>query len=452
MSHYSASFLKADISLEVLPHLSNRDLEDLNVVWDHERRVILEEIPRVFFEAKRTVKKRRNVDLVDIETPHSLSEISAYDETSQKSQASSNVISRTPRASLGTIKTPNASLPEWQLVSGSNFIVDRFKGIARLRNYKFFLTHFHSDHYNGLNKSFNHGVIYCSNVTAKLLHVKLKIPWTSLAPLPLETPTNIDGSLVTLIDSNHCPGAVMILFENLDGPPVLHTGDARLTSTFLSHPKLLDLRSKKCNLVLDTTYCDPVYTFPSQEHVIKYICDVVESEDSIAKPLFLFGTYGIGKERVFLEVAKRMGRKVYMCQSKLESMMCLDLSEEERSWLTTDHEVTNLHVVMMWKIGVDSLKQILNNYNGKYSMIIGFRPTGWSIDKGVEKMRCGRKQQTEKVMIYQVPYSEHSSYTEMRDFVQWLDPIRIIPSVGNDQGPKLKKMLSWLKQKSILFA
>lgn len=113
------------------------------------------------------------------------------------------------------------------------------------------------------------------------------------------------GSMVTMIDANHCPGAVMILFENLNGPPVLHTGDARLTSAYFSHPKLNALRSKQLILVFDTTYCDPRYTFPSQEYVIQHVKDVVEAEDTNPGALFLFGAYGIGKERVFLEVKSK---------------------------------------------------------------------------------------------------------------------------------------------------
>jgi hypothetical protein len=44
----------------------------------------------------------------------------------------------------------------------------------------------------------------------------------------------------------------------------------------------------------------------------------------------------------------------------------------------------------------------------------------------------------------QVPYSEHSSFAELQSFVNWLQPGSIIPSVGNDQGPKLQQMLQRL--------
>jgi DNA cross-link repair 1A protein len=67
--------------------------------------------------------------------------------------------------------------------------------------------------YTGLRSDFTAGVIYCSPITKRLLVYKNRIPTERVQPLELDQRHVIDGIGVTLIDANHCPGAVMILFE-----------------------------------------------------------------------------------------------------------------------------------------------------------------------------------------------------------------------------------------------
>lgn len=71
--------------------------------------------------------------------------------------------------------------------------------------------------YQGLTKSFCHGMIYCSSITAKLINLKIGIPWDKIQVLPLNQKINIAGTDVICFDANHCPGAIIILFEPPNG-------------------------------------------------------------------------------------------------------------------------------------------------------------------------------------------------------------------------------------------
>jgi hypothetical protein len=101
-------------------------------------------------------------------------------------------------------------------------IVDGFVFASRGLSDTYVLTHFHSDHYDGLRKSFDCGRILCSPTTAALVRLRLGVPGARLVPLTLETRHSLTLSGgqqvdVTLVDANHCPGAVCVLFEFRSG-------------------------------------------------------------------------------------------------------------------------------------------------------------------------------------------------------------------------------------------
>ena len=90
-----------------------------------------------------------------------------------------------------------------------------------------------SDHTCGLRRDFA-GTIYTGEVTADLLVHDFRLRTgpgaCRLARLRLNEPVTVDGVRVTAVDANHCPGAVMLLFE-VPRPGgthnILHTGDCR---------------------------------------------------------------------------------------------------------------------------------------------------------------------------------------------------------------------------------
>ncbi|KAL6752292.1 beta-lactamase-like protein [Haematococcus lacustris] len=320
--------------------------------------------------------------------------------------------------------------------------------VVRGHNRHWVLTHFHADHYRGLTKSFSLGKVVCSAVTAQLVSTKLRVPMSNLLVLPMNQAVEVaDGVSLTLVDANHCPGAAMVIATAPGMRPVLHTGDCRLSSHMFEQPELQALRGSRCRLVLDTTYCDPQYCFPSQEETLRYTLEAVKAEAFNPRCLFVFGTYTIGKERLFLEVARALNKKVYVNKEKMQILSCCNLAPDYMRLLTTNHMETNLHAVPLFKVNMEGLGAIMAGYNGRYSTVVGVQPTGWAMErsKGQGPVAGGRRVAKGSVVLHKVPYSEHSSFRELHDFVSWLQPGEILPSVSNDQGPKLAAMLAALQ-------
>uniref|UniRef100_A0A1D1Z370 DNA cross-link repair 1A protein n=1 Tax=Anthurium amnicola TaxID=1678845 RepID=A0A1D1Z370_9ARAE len=332
-------------------------------------------------------------------------------------------------------------IPSWCCIPGTPFRVDAFRYLRGDCSH-WFLTHFHLDHYQGLTRNFCHGKIYCSSITAHLLNLKMGIPWERLHVLPLNEKISVAGVDLTCLDANHCPGSIIILFEPPNGKPVLHTGDFRFCEEMASSSIL-----QSCHvhtLILDTTYCSPQYDFPKQEAVIQFIIDAIQAEAFNPKTLFLIGSYTIGKERVFLEVARFLRKKVYVGSAKLGLLQCLGLSEKDLQWFTVNEMDSHIHVVPMWTIAsFKRMKHISNRYSKRFNLIIAFSPTGWTYGKG-KKKSPGRRWQQGTIIRYEVPYSEHSSFTELREFVKLLSPDNIIPSVNNDGPESADAMVSLL--------
>jgi DNA cross-link repair 1A protein len=85
------------------------------------------------------------------------------------------------------------------------------------------------------------------------------------------------GTRLQFVDANHCPGAAMVVAHPPGGlPPVLHTGDARLTREATQQQPALQALVGRAVLVLDTTYADPSYCFPPQQEVLQWVLRAVQ--------------------------------------------------------------------------------------------------------------------------------------------------------------------------------
>ena len=147
-----------------------------------------------------------------------------------------------------------------------------------------------------------------------------------------EDVTDISGErrivCIDVIEANHCPGACIFLFSIYRWDTsahlfftTLYTGDFRYTPQILSDSVLQEYTKPSGKQIdhvyIDNTYCQRKYKFPPQKVVIHTVIHVLKTYYSslLYSPkeiVVLFGTYSIGKEKVWLAAAEELGLKVYV--------------------------------------------------------------------------------------------------------------------------------------------
>lgn len=312
-------------------------------------------------------------------------------------------------------------------------MVDGFEYATPSLTSNYFLTHFHSDHYGGITRHWDLGIIYCSEPTANLVNQQLGVGRQYLHPLPVGVAVPIKTSSektvsVTLHNANHCPGAIMFLFE-VGKRNIMHVGDFRW------HREQMAALGEQCridDLFLDTTYCDPKYVLPTQAEAVRAAVETAVSEArkyEKMRLLLVFGAYTIGKERIYLSVAKHLNKKVYVDTRRFRVLRAV-LDDDDLKWITTNPEESMLWVVPLGHVNMKKLHMYLTVKVGKkertFDKVVGFRPTGWSLAKGTIISTAARSNLT----VHSVPYSEHSSFPELVECVACWRPQRIIPTVS----------------------
>jgi hypothetical protein len=123
---------------------------------------------------------------------------------------------------------------------------------------------------------------------------------------------------------------------------------------------------------------------------------------------------------------------------------CLNLSFSDS--LTTNLSSSNVHVVRMVDIGWKNLFSIRALNKEKYDEIIAIKPSTMSYEKKKNKV-LKQVEITKKsnIMLIEVPYSEHSSFTELREFVQLFKPKNIVPTVYKTEKQK-EEILRYLNE------
>ncbi|XP_027061225.1 uncharacterized protein [Coffea arabica] len=315
----------------------------------------------------------------------------------------------------------------------------------------YFLTHLHADHTRGLTPTWKWGPLFCSRITAKLF--PLKFPQFKLSllrvldlghwyTLPLFSPSS--GQPITVhvmaIDAHHCPGAVMYLFRGEFGC-MLYTGDFRWERTSrraqIARNMLLNaLKQEKLDsLYLDNTYCNPLYSFPSREVAARQVVNIISSHPNHD---IVIGVDSLGKEDLLHYVSQVLKIKIWVWPERLQTMHLLGFQDN----FTTKTSLTRVRAIPRYSFSIETLEGL-----NMMRPTIGIMPSGLPWAKEIFKgkgsafgpspshsVTCTNRKkpngslaggQIYNQYIYTVPYSEHSCFAEIKEFVQLLQPASI---------------------------
>ncbi|CAM9311201.1 unnamed protein product, partial [Chrysoparadoxa australica] len=344
---------------------------------------------------------------------------------------------RCPPESRGTMN----SAKQCHEVEGLKILVDGFKHAAPSVT-AYFLTHFHGDHYTGLTPALAKSLsapIYCTPVTARLLQRVMGVDESCIQEVSIGNKISVPGGEVQFVDAHHCPGAAMLIItRHSDGKTILHCGDMRY------HPAMKeDFAGLKIDTVyLDTTYAHPRHSFISQEESLAMVREAVDEHTSPdSKTLFMVGAYTIGKERVMLALARHTGAKIYLSPKKKVVLDCLGYSCNDLEHFTDD-ETEAIHVCSMAFAGrlypyfQPDFKKLEDYMRDKgldkvYTRAMVFLPTGFACSK----WNAAHSHVVQgPLSVKLIPYSEHSSYSELSAFLAVIKPREIVPTVFADEA------------------
>lgn len=150
------------------------------------------------------------------------------------------------------------------------------------------------------------------------------------------------------------------------------------------------------------------------------------------KILIICGAYLIGKEKMWLKIAEAFKTQIWTEPKRREAIKWLEINEINERLIDNKQEA-GLHVLSMGKgLMYENIVKYVKELEDHFTYAIVIKPSGWEINS---KPRIQGN-----IALIGVEYSEHSSFDELRRFVRFLRPKKVISTVPIGHGLKTPKV------------
>uniref|UniRef100_A0A0D9V8L4 DNA repair metallo-beta-lactamase domain-containing protein n=1 Tax=Leersia perrieri TaxID=77586 RepID=A0A0D9V8L4_9ORYZ len=342
-----------------------------------------------------------------------------------------------------------------EMPRGLPFAVDTWGPSSRRRRHRF-LTHAHRDHLVGAAAAAadsggdGPGAVYATRLALDLAvrHFPL-LEMGKVVEMEVGKTVVVDDPAgafsVTAYDANHCPGAVMFLFEGQFGS-ILHTGDCRLTPDCVQNLPLKYIAKKGkeniCRLdfvFLDCTFSKCFLKLPSKESAIQQVIACIWKHPHA--PFVYLACDLLGHEEILIEVSRTFGSKIYV--DKRKNSDCFRSLSLIASEIITDDPSCRFQVVGFHNLYDKACTKIEEARANLQPEPIFIRPsTQWYA-------HCAQSQKpslTEAVLdgcgVWHVCFSIHSSRDELEQALKLLQPRWVISTTP----PCFAMELSYVKK------
>lgn len=336
-----------------------------------------------------------------------------------------------------------------EMPRGLPFSVDTWTSNSRKKRHHF-LTHAHKDHSQGILGHASYPIYATALTKTLVLQYYPQLDSNFFVGIEIGQSLvidDLDGEfMVTAFDANHCPGAVMFLFEGRFGN-ILHTGDCRLIPELLQclpQKYLAGKEKEHCPLdyvFLDCTFGRAPFKMPCKQLAIQQVINCIWKHPDA--PTVYLSCDLLGQEEILVNVSETFGCKIYIDKEKNpERYQALELIVPE---ILSQDSCVRIHIFegfpRLYERAEAKIAEAHANYQHEPLII---RPSAqWYVCEEEslksENKRNGRCEEAvrDSFGVWHVCYSIHSSRVELEWALQLLAPKWVVSTTPSCRAMEL---------------